>query len=423
MLPMLERRLAQGKLADKERSLVVDILVNSEDKAAAPILLGALAREASSDVRDKILAGLKANIAGKWGFLTENPDLGRAISKLLEDPKTQIAGLGLVETANKEDFQAKVLSLAADNKQPEEVRLAALHALGTFHTQEAGQGVQGIFQKENVPAVRLAALKALGRQGMPKAQDVLRAILQNREIALEERQAAAAGMAGTYGGAEWLLKAYQSKGLGDDLSDDVARLLRNSPYKEVKKLAATVLPAPPKLDPKKLPSIQALLARKGSAQRGQLVMEKTLKNDAACLKCHTINKVGGAVGPELSVIGSKASRENLLESILYPSRAIADQYIQWVVETKGGQVINAIVIEETPDYLLLRDVNAKDYKVARKDLEAKTKSPKSIMPDNLLLFLSEEELVDVVEYLYSLKSPPLAPTSWRREEKPTSVAF
>ena len=66
------------------------------------ILLGALARESSAEVRDKILAGLKANIAGKWSFLAENPDLGREIGKLLQDPKTQVAGLGLVETP--EDF-------------------------------------------------------------------------------------------------------------------------------------------------------------------------------------------------------------------------------------------------------------------------------------------------------------------------------
>jgi putative heme-binding domain-containing protein len=266
-----------------------------------------------------------------------------------------------------------------------------------------------------MPIMRLEALKALGRQGMPYTQSLLQSIVVAKDSPLEERQAAAAGVSSTYGGAEWLLQTYQSKGLAEDLSADVARLLRNSPYKEVKKRAEGALPAPPKLDPKKLPSIQALLARKGDAARGQLIMERTFKNDAACLKCHTINKVGGAVGPELSVIGSKASRENLLESILYPSRAIADQYLQWVVETKDGQVIHGILIEETPEHLLLRDVNAKDFKVARKNLETKSKSPMSIMPDNLLLFLSEEELLDLVEYLYSLKSPPLAPTARRRE--------
>src|SRR4029077_3905065 len=103
--------------------------------------------------------------------------------------------------------------------------------------------------------------------------------------------------AGTYSGAESLVKAYEAKELPDELTADLARLLRNSNFKEVKSRAELVLPAPPKLDPKKLPSIQALLARKGNAERGEVIMAKTLKNDAACLKCHVINKVGGNVGP------------------------------------------------------------------------------------------------------------------------------
>ncbi len=207
------------------------------------------------------------------------------------------------------------------------------------------------------------------------------------------------------------MRAFEAKEIAPDLTADLARLLRNSNFKEVKSRAELVLPAPPKLDPKNLPSIQALLARKGNVQRGETVMAKSLTSNAACLKCHTINKIGGNVGPELSVIGSKASRENLLESILYPDRAIADQFIQWVVETKGGLVINGVIGEETPDYILLRDVNAKEHKIAKKDVQSRTRSPKSIMPDNLLLYLSEQELLDVVEYLYSLKSPPVVPVS------------
>jgi putative membrane-bound dehydrogenase-like protein len=415
VLPMLEKRLAEGKLPENQRGPVVDILVNTGDKSAAASLLRTLATEPSAEVRDRIVTGVKANITGKWSFLGETSDLSRVVAKLLANPQTQITGLGLVDLVSKDDFETKVLSLASDAKQPRAVRLAALHALGTFRTPEAGQGVYAIYLKESEPTMRLEALKALGRQGMPHSENHLRSIVQAKKNPLEERQAALAGISSTYGGAEWLLKSYESKGLAPDLTADLARLLRNSSFKEVKKLANELLPAPPKLDAKNLPSIQALLARKGNAERGQSILAKTLKNDAACLKCHTINKVGGAVGPELSVIGSKASRENLLESILYPSKAVADQYIQWIVETKGGQVINGIVIEETTDYLLLRDVNAKDYKVARKDLETKTKSPKSIMPDNLLLFMSEDELLDVVEYLYSLKSPTLVPISWRRD--------
>ena len=407
MLPLLERRLAEAKLPEKQRGQVVDILLSSDDNGAAQVLLRALSPEASEDVRDKIVAGLRTHLPGKWSFLAQNTDLTATITRLLEHPKTQVAGLNLIGAARKGEFQKQALGLAADAKQPASVRSAALQALGDIRTPEASQGVYDIYMKETKDVLKAEALQALGRQGTTHAQTILQTILQQKGSTLAARQAAVAGLAANKEGAVWLLRAYEGKNLDKDLTADLSRLLRNSPFPNVKKPAQALLPAPPKLDPKQLPTIQALLARKGNSERGRSVMEKTLKNDAACMKCHTINKVGGAVGPELSVIGSKASRENLLESILYPHRAVADQYIQWIVETKGGVVVSGLIIEETPDYLLLRDVNAKDHKVSRKDLESKTKALNSIMPDNLLLFMSEDDLLDIVDYLYSLKSPTL----------------
>jgi putative heme-binding domain-containing protein len=133
----------------------------------------------------------------------------------------------------------------------------------------------------------------------------------------------------------------------------------------------------------------------------------------ACLKCHTIRGAGGSVGPDLSVIGKKASRENLFESILYPSKAIADQYLTWTVETKKGLALSGLLVEETPDHIVLRDANGKDTKVDKKDIDTREKSAKSLMPDDLIRYMSEDELVDVVEYLFELKTPVLRMDYWR----------
>ena len=231
--------------------------------------------------------------------------------------------------------------------------------------------------------LRDKAVAALGRHA--SSSGGRQAVLQN--ITLDRtntppstRQVAVAALSGTKAGAAWLLEKHASNELPKELLPDVARLLRNSPYADIKKKAQAQLPAPPKLDPKNLPSIPALLARKGNVERGRKLMDLTLKNDAACLKCHVINNVGGKVGPELSVIGSKASRENLLESILYPSRAISDQYVTWQVETKAGLNITGVVAEETPEFLVLRNANVKEYKIALKDIETRKKSPLSLMP-------------------------------------------
>src|SRR5262249_2031002 len=145
------------------------------------------------------------------------------------------------------------------------------------------------------------------------------------------------------------------------------------------------------------------LPRKGDAARGQKLIAASIKNDMQCLKCHTISGVGGQIGPDLSVIGKKASKENLFESILNPSKAIADQYLTWQIETKKGLSLTGLIVEETPTVITLRDGNGKDTKIDKKDIESRDKSPKSLMPDDLLAYMTEDDLVDIVAYLFGLK--------------------
>src|SRR5262249_23529240 len=161
-------------------------------------------------------------------------------------------------------------------------------------------------------------------------------------------------------GTVWLLELHEKGNLPDELKADAARLLRNSPYQDLRARVLAAFPPPGKIDPRKLPDIARLAQRRGDAARGKALLAASIKNDMQCLKCHTIRGVGGAVGPDLSVIGKKASRENLFESILYPSKAIADQYLTWVIETKKGATLSGLIVEETPDYLVLRDANGKD---------------------------------------------------------------
>ena len=78
---------------------------------------------------------------------------------------------------------------------------------------------------------------------------------------------------------------------------------------------------------------------------------------AQCAKCHTLFGQGGQIGPDLSMIGKKASRENLFESILLPSKAVADQYVTWIVETGKGQTLTGLIVEDTAEAVTIRDAN------------------------------------------------------------------
>ena len=68
--------------------------------------------------------------------------------------------------------------------------------------------------------------------------------------------------------------------------------------------------------------------RKGDVARGRIVVDK-----AQCIKCHKFGKDGEGVGPDLTTVAKRFKRGDILESILYPSKAISDQYRSVTITT------------------------------------------------------------------------------------------
>jgi putative heme-binding domain-containing protein len=192
------------------------------------------------------------------------------------------------------------------------------------------------------------------------------------------------------------------------------RVLRNSPFQGQRNKAMLLFPAPGKLNPKSLPPITELAKRNGDAARGKKVWEASTTGAAQCAKCHTVRGVGGQVGPDLSMIGKKASKENLFESILVPSKAIADQYIQHQVKTTADLTVTGLLVADTPQAITLRDANGKDTTIPRADVEGEVRKLKtSIMPEDVVAALTEDELIDLVAYLQTLQTAALTPDSFR----------
>ena len=164
-----------------------------------------------------------------------------------------------------------------------------------------------------------------------------------------------------------------------------------------------------------------LAKRRGDIERGKTVLAASANNDAACLKCHTVNGVGGKIGPDLSAIGTKASRENLLESILYPSKAIADQFVQWNVVTKKGISLGGLIVEEVRRVDRGARCQRPGHPGGQAGIESREKSANSLMPDDNAKTLTEEELLDLVEYLMTLQStvsPPTVRSAFSRQNAP-----
>jgi putative heme-binding domain-containing protein len=146
---------------------------------------------------------------------------------------------------------------------------------------------------------------------------------------------------------------------------------------------------------------EAILVLKGNAERGR---ELFFKNPALqCATCHRVHGQGGEVGPDLSAIGKKYSRRQILESILEPSKFIDPQYTTWLLETKDGQVYTGILLKRNDQQIVLRLANGMTVQVAANQVERLAPQAKSLMPELLLQDLTPQQAADLLEFLVSLR--------------------
>lgn len=172
----------------------------------------------------------------------------------------------------------------------------------------------------------------------------------------------------------------------------------------------------------------------GSAEKG----EKTFfeSQAASCQRCHTVHgKGGGEVGPELTGIGARATRDHILESIVFPNKEIAKGFENVTLTMTDGKEHTGRVVNETDSELQLEvELNevGEEFKEETKGDAAKpeagaakapvpTPKPKlnmiavpkaqiksrqhnlSSMPEGIVNEISRGEIRDLVEYLAGLK--------------------
>ncbi len=421
VLPRLGKLLADAKLTGPQKARIVDILATSDDPAAGQTMLDVLKSDAAPEVKSAAIESLKLYLPTKWKALTTGKELGAAIDALLEDGKTEAVGLQLIATANAVDRVETVARVAGNQKASLELRKEAVRTLGKLPDDKSVAALVAVGSPENPLSV--ACVQALGEL-LPKGpkppkyattalDSLARAINAGDRGTPELKAAAVSALAGNRAGSIWLLDTYGKNELPKEVVAETGRLLRNSPYADLANRAKLAFPAAGKLNPKALPPVGELAKRTGDATRGKAVWNASLAGASQCAKCHTVRGVGGQVGPDLSSIGKKASRENLYESILIPSKAIADQYIQHSVTTTADVTVSGLLISDTPTAITLRDANGKDTTVLKKDVEGAVRKLKtSIMPEDVIAALTEDELIDLVAYLETLKVSALTPDAF-----------
>lgn len=137
----------------------------------------------------------------------------------------------------------------------------------------------------------------------------------------------------------------------------------------------------------------------GDVERGAVVFEK-----AQCVKCHRYGTRGEGIGPDLSNVSSRFQRKEIVESVIFPSQVISDQFAAKTVVTTDGRTFTGLV-GPTSEGVVVLQPNAEKVNVAKADIDMIVPSKKSAMPEGLFNTLSPQEIADLFAYL---GKPPAA---------------
>jgi putative heme-binding domain-containing protein len=326
--------------------------------------------------------------------ITKNPDHIVAMNRVLDGMKGQPQFVTLVEKFNVSGRFPELLALA-QAKPDEQLSIDAIRALIKKGQTELLK--KGLNTKDGKSAVATAT--ALSNSGDAHAAELLIPLVSNDQLPLDLRREAIKGASQSKLGAAELVKLATSKSYDESLAPALSAALHSSAFNEVRNVAAQMFPLPPGKDSKPLPSLGELAQLKGNVGNGQKLFATTGK----CNTCHVVNGEGKEVGPNLSEIGAKLSKQALFESIIFPSAGISHNYESWTIALHDGTTQTGIVISEDAEKVSLKGIDAIVRSFPTKEIDERIKQKISLMPADLAKLLSKEEMADVVEYLTTLK--------------------
>ncbi|MDA1015219.1 MAG: NPCBM/NEW2 domain-containing protein [Planctomycetota bacterium] len=366
--------------------------VDGPNKTSA--LAGLAFASSSKDAARNSLVMTEAVNRLKGFNVNTNPKHKQALDSILEKNRGTSQFVTLVDRFNVRDRFPDLLALAQAGPD-QQVGIEAMTALL--------QKNQLVLLKKSLAGkdarIAEATARAIGNSADGKAAGLLGPITKDDKQPLGLRREAARGYARSPQGAVELLALAKAGKIDATLKQAVAASLHSSTIKGVKEAALKLFPLPPSKNNKPIAPLDQLVKRTGDPIKGRVLFNST----STCAKCHIVNKLGKEVGPNLSEIGSKLSRHAFYESILYPSAGISHNYETYTVVLNSGLQVSGIITSRTDESVSVKDIESVVRTIKMSDVDEIVKQSVSLMPADIQKNMTEQDLVDVVEYLTTLK--------------------
>ncbi len=325
-----------------------------------------------------------------------NPKLAEALGKVIDATRGTPQFVQLIREFVVKGQETGLLEVAA--KFPSDEAGVAAAQLILASTNRAA--ITAAFAGTNAAAIA----QSFGNTGDKRAVGWLLPLITNANVqwnhSIAVRKQAVRSLAQFQEGAAQMLALERAGKLSDDLKFTASVELNAVRWPELKAEALKRLPPPAGQNDKPLPPLIELLKMKGDARNGEKVFAR---EEVGCAKCHVVNGRGIDFGPALSEIGTKLGRDALFESILDPNAGISFGYEAWTVEMKNGDEVFGLVVSDAAVDLAVKLQGGAVNRLKKADIAKRTQSKVSIMPTGLAQTMPLQELVDLVDYLASLK--------------------
>jgi putative membrane-bound dehydrogenase-like protein len=324
----------------------------------------------------------------------KDPAHAAALKRVVKASRGTSRFVDLIKRFDLRGYSGELLALAQANPE-NELGVRAIELLLSQH--ERAELAAALKSKDSQLVEN--TVRALGSAQDPRAGGLLAAIVDDRSRPIELRRQSVLAVARTKSGAALILAEAEGGKLDEGLREAASAALHGSPVEEIRARADKLFPLRAAADAKPLPSIKQLARRTGDPRKGQIVFATT----GTCAKCHVVNGEGKDVGPNLSEIGAKLSRPALYESILFPSAGISHNFAAYTLVLQSGNVVSGILTSRTADSIAIKGIDAITHTYAAAEVEEIKEQPISLMPADLQKAMTADDLVNVVEYLTTLK--------------------
>ncbi|MCB1077048.1 MAG: c-type cytochrome [Verrucomicrobiae bacterium] len=350
LLANLGKRLRDREIRTEALAPIRDRL----ESTIAPLLAG------ESDDAIRFTA---ANLAATWG----NADAIKIVTGTLLDPKvaeaTRIAAAEAMAAPGNAQAIHILDTVLSDTQAPQLLRRAALSALGRIESSDASTAIL-----EDFPSLP-ATLQ----------RDAIELLTQRQESGAKLISAVKAGTIPA--SAINPMQVRKMAATDDSLKSDIeaiwgrVRTDRNPQREEV------------------IAKFLKLAGEKtGDWRNGKTVFTRT------CSACHKLHGEGNLIGPDLTVSG-RGTLEQLLSNVLDPNLVIGEHYQARIVTTADGRTLMGLPVEDSEQRLVLRPPTGQDEVIPRAQVKSVEILPMSLMPEGLEATMSEQDMIDLINYL------------------------